>query len=278
MDKSDNTSFSDEFKIEDKRDIIDMEESLFEEEIKSIEEKIDVCDMEEALKKLEIPFDDIYCLNDGSYGYWTLLTSNLEEEHKLILEKLGFKSIYDDLWVMDVEGPEQIPKNRMIETVKYREEILWGRIVETVKRINEICLAEKGNFFKPTNETNYISSKLKGFIVEDNDKLKEFCECLYKYIIESSKKRIDDEFSEFGNRKFYNVCKELRNHYAHDREHGKKSQRHKKFKKIQNIFVSLIDKKLPMDEYDYIKVQIGLMKMCESWLNEITEFLISREE
>jgi len=230
-------------------------------------------DIKETLEELNIPFDDIYCLSDGSYGYWTILTSNLEEEHEDFLLKLGFKQIESDLWIKRIEGFEYIPSDKIIELRKVTQEKLWNECLELIKGINSICHSEKRKpIFKPTTNLMESSSKLKGFLCTNYESLSIFCEHLYKYIVESSGSgsRLPESFKRDS---FYISLKELRNHLKHDREHGEDGEVHKKHEKVSKIFLELIMKKWPIEINDFIDVQLRLLENCRNWLKKLAESL-----
>jgi len=231
-------------------------------------------DVKEVIEELNVPFDDIYCLSDGTYGYWCILTSDLEEEQESILSGLGFKQIESDLWIKRIEGPDSIPEYKIIELERTTQERLWSKILELINAVNSICLSENRDLlFKPT--TNFIksSNKLKGFLCINYEDFGIFCEHLYKCIEESSGsgKRIPESFRKAD---FYIFLRELRNHFKHDREHGEKKDLYKKYKKVSKIFLDILHKKWPVDASDFIEIELELLKKCREWLKNLAKSLV----
>jgi len=229
-------------------------------------------DVKETLEELGVPFDDVYCLSDGSYGYWTILTSNLEEDHKSLLINLKFEEVKEDLWIKKVEGPEQIPDYKITELRKIRQEKIWSEILELIETINSISLsAEQELIFKPTTNFTISSTKLKGFLCTNSNEFSTFCEHFYKCLVESTSDRLP---LDFKNKSFYRDIKELRHHCKHDRGHGKEKDIFKKYKKVSKIFLDLIVKKWPTERDDYINLELKILEKCKRWLKELVQNLV----
>ncbi|HEC92141.1 MAG TPA: hypothetical protein ENI51_03975 [Candidatus Atribacteria bacterium] len=224
--------------------------------------KIDDLDGWEELliKDLLLPVDDIKIISDGSYGYTVILCSNLSEEDKEVLYRLGFKELQPDLFCSNIE--QYYPYVTYKEIIKQRIRKIVEGIQDKIYAINSISLSQTGQqMFPPTNEQREAFTKLCNLLCSDKVKFKQLLEIIYKTFLEPSTKK-------FRKDKFWRDCAELRHHFVgHDRELEIETSAIK-HKRVVLLLKDLIGF-FPINERDFIKLEIKILTNCQKWLDNI---------
>lgn len=239
---------------------------------------------EDELDILGINYDDYQYLSDGSYGYFFILVSDLDDEQeKKLDEHPDYFSVTDDVWCRRLESPSKLPsvlKDYLLDlkSKKERERIekdylmkiknQWDNIRAMKERINEIVVDQSGkNIFKPTKMTERVAGDLGTFIAANQDDFSLFCRKLYCYFNEfksrQCKRLINHEFPKY--------IEILRHTHSHDDENWDEEKYAKRMKKIMDIYQELIGKRY-LDtstkfNIDFIELQLQLLISCISWLN-----------
>jgi hypothetical protein len=122
--------------------------------------------------------------------------------------------------------------------------------------------------FKPTTNTEYIAAKLPSYVSQTERDFKDFVDMLYRFLIESAGKRVLRPTPKWE--EALDAVKGLRHYFFHDLEHGDESSIEKKYKHVGAIYETLINKKLP-EQNDWVKLQVELLKLASSGVQEILE-------
>ena len=138
----------------------------------------------------------------------------------------------------------------------------------------------KQPFFKITSKSSRALLELS--IPKNGDEFKNFVWRLYIIFYEGSGagRRIP---SNVDNRDVVSKVKAYRTYYFHDIEHGKDKDIRKKYEKIRQINVSLIEKDVPTQKEDWIGLGIKLVEELSTLLSNLekeeppTESLDSKE-
>ena len=252
-----------------------------------LDEKSDIS-FEEELDMLGIDYDDCQYLSDGSYGYFLILVTDLDDaQGKKLGEHSDYFKLTDDVWCRRLENPSKLPDELRksildFNSKKERERIkneylnkvkrLWENIVVKKERLNEIGLDQYGrNFFPPTKMTERVAALLGTFLIVNQDQFGLFCKNLYCYF---------NEFKPVQCRKFkkYNFHEKieiLRHTHSHDDENLDEPKYIKRMQKKLNIFQELIgkrylDKSLEFNT-DFLELQLRLLGSCNDWLDQTIE-------
>ncbi|OGW08181.1 MAG: hypothetical protein A2W75_03805 [Nitrospinae bacterium RIFCSPLOWO2_12_39_15] len=232
--------------------------------------------IEKSLETLEIKYDDITQVSDGSYGYLFLLVSNIDEADEEKLQVLGFIKMFDDLWYKEGEDLRDIPKTRLIEIVenlcgkesKQRESVfreenirLWQSIVY------KLCnILEKNNSLITVRDLD-TACKFNGFLCKNKEHLTDFLSRLNEFLKHVI---LDEKFREnIGHLKRYKV---LRDYYIHDLGKDPKSGS-EKIAEVQSIHESIISKSFPNNQYDFMTLHKNILEDCDNALERIIDFL-----
>lgn len=121
-------------------------------------------------------------------------------------------------------------------------------------------------FFKITNKSSKALLELS--VPKSADEFKNFIWNLYIIFYEGSSygKRIP---SRADNKDIISKIKAYRTYYFHDIEHGKEREIRKKYERIGKINVSLIGKKVPSQEEDWINLGIKLVEELSTLLSNL---------
>lgn len=121
-------------------------------------------------------------------------------------------------------------------------------------------------FFKITNKNSRALIELS--VPKSADEFKDFIWNLYIIFYEGSSygKRIP---SHVDNKDIISKIKAYRTYYFHDIEHGRKRDIRKKYERIGKINVSLIRKKVPSQEEDWIKLGNRLVDELSTLLSNL---------
>ncbi|WKZ20113.1 MAG: hypothetical protein QY310_05995 [Candidatus Jettenia sp. CY-1] len=237
--------------------------------------------IEEALGVLEIKYDDITQVSDGSYGYLFLLVSNVDEANEKKLQDLGFTKMFDDLWYKQGEDLQDVPKSRLVEIIENRcgkegkqsESVfrdgnikLWQSIISKFCSILEMNI--QNNNFKATTKDIETVCRFNGFLCKDKGQLKDFLSGLDEFLKPFV---TDNELKQIVNR-ILKPYRSLRDYYIHDLEKNRQDGG-KKIINIQNIYKSIIGKPFPNSQYDFMSLQKKILKDCDSTLDEVIDFL-----
>lgn len=228
--------------------------------------------IEEALENLNIDYDDIAQVSDGSSGYLFLLVSNIDEEGREKLISLEFHKVFDDLWCREGEDLSEIPKSKLIEIIErkcgkesaerrneFEKDIseLWQSLV------NNYCnILETYDGLKPTVRDIKEACKQKGLVCKDEDSLKLFL---------ISIKELLRGFFKVKDIKSFLVSLEsnnsLRHYYIHDLEKGDKEDL--EVTDIHEIFKEIINKPIPSGPRDFWLVQQKILEDCNDVLKKL---------
>jgi len=140
---------------------------------------------------------------------------------------------------------------------------------ELFYQINQISqYSGKEPVFKITTKGSRALTELS--IPKTERQFKEFIENLFIVLFEGSGygKRLPLKLDP---KKTIIKIKELRNHYIHDQEHGKKNEIRRKFKLIGDIFQGIIGTRAPVKEEDWISATIEILNDVNNFLLEIVE-------
>lgn len=244
---------------------------------------------EQELLDLGIDYDDCQYLSDGSYGYFIILVSNLDEdqENKLMSHPDYFK-LLDDIWCRRLENPTEIPKELLEKILDFKSQKeqakikgkclskigqQWQIIVGLKISINESIIDRAGkNAFPATKESELIASKLGNFLAENKEHFKLFCRDIYCYFHEFKSESI----KKCKKHKFPRYIEILRHTNIHDDEsYYNQNQYVKRVQKKKDIYFDLLGKR-HLDDFanfskDCLELQIQLFNLCIVWLRLIYE-------
>ncbi|MBD3338099.1 MAG: hypothetical protein GF353_03250 [Candidatus Lokiarchaeota archaeon] len=242
---------------------------------------------EEELSLLGIDYDDCQYLSDGSYGYFFVLVSDLDEEQENKLESHpDYTKLLDDVWYRALQNPTEIPKelrNQIIDFKKAKEQErirsqysqkitqVWCTIVRLKLNIYESFIDSlKNNKFPASKETELIASKLGSVLAENKESFKLFCRDMYCYFQEFD----PSIFTKYKKHKFPKYIEILRHTNIHDDESYYNERKYVKRIRIKkDIFEDLVGKR-DIDDYsdfniDCLELQIQLLTLCLEWLEWI---------
>lgn len=237
--------------------------------------------IEKALETLEIKYDDITQISDGSYGYLFLLVSNIDESDEKILQDLGFTKMFNDLWYKQGEDLQDIPKSKLVEIIENRsgkeskqsENVfrddnikLWQSIVSKFCNILEMNI--QNNNFKATTKDIETACKFNGFLCKDKGQLKDFLSGLDEFL----KPFVTDEELKQIISHILKPYRFLRDYYIHDLEKNRQDGG-EKITNVQNIYKLIIGKPFPNSQYDFMSLQKKILEDCDNTLDKVIDFL-----
>jgi len=148
------------------------------------------------------------------------------------------------------------------------------KIVELKTNCNKACwLHGREPIFHPSSESEKLASELPLFMCKTDYDFKIFIEMIFKFILEASGngKRLPKDDPRIDSME--DIIKELRNHFSHDREHGKRAEVRRKYKRVGDIYEALIGKRVPREEEDWRNLQIAVLQLVVKGLQRIHNLL-----
>jgi hypothetical protein len=133
-----------------------------------------------------------------------------------------------------------------------------------------------GFIFKPTNKVIGIPLTLNNAVVRNRNDFAQYINAIYIWIVEASAN--NDRLPNNQEVLHYAVVfKELRNHFDHDREHGKLAEVRKKHMIVGSYFDELIGKQ-PLKEVDWWLMQLAILLRVSALLYLVLEILTSNNK
>ena len=143
------------------------------------------------------------------------------------------------------------------------------RIVNLRYELNSLYLIKQNRkIFRPSDETEKYSLDLAINVVRSKKDFKEWIDMMYKYIYESSGgNKAEAILVNFGHDiyKIRWVISKLRNDFFHDKEQFEDHEKHRR--QLSGIYQSFIDRKYPVEDDDWLKLQLVIMNRVYEWLS-----------
>lgn len=239
----------------------------------------------DSLDKLEIIPDDIQVVSDGEQGYVILLTSNLTDDEKDKLAKLGFVAVNEELWYKPGDVSDEITWDHLFSIFERKKDqdfyknkaefvkvvsVIWERIVNNFKCTCEIFREKLQLTFRQV----IIACKFKDFVCTNEDEFKIFISYLKQFSSESFKNLKNEEFGKklkenFSSHEFYKKL-DLRDYFDHDL--GRDLNPEIKQEKIRNLYIALLGKPIARKPVDFYNMQKRLLELCDEWFEEIIKY------
>lgn len=226
----------------------------------------EINEIDKLFNLLEITADEQATISDGDITYSFYTISNLEDEKKDILIKIGFKEFKESIFFIESREIQATEALKILLPIYQLKEIAyWDEIIEKLVSINE-----KWVVFKSTSKHLRIVSKWKGKIVQNEEEFERLVLDLHILFRESCMNngkeiRINEKCRSHD---FWKMIGDMRNYrYSHDPEQWgeeKVKEYSEKLKLIDEyLFSSPTVKKMPVD---FLNAQFKLFKRCLDFL------------
>lgn len=231
----------------------------------------EVIEINKLFNLLDIPIDGETSISDGDITYNFYAVSNIENEEKDILIRIGFKEFKENIFFIETNEVRTIEVLQYLLPIYHKREIeYWDEIIEKLVSINE-----KRIVFTPTSKQLRITSKWKGKLTQNEDEFRSLVSDLYLLFRDSCKKNNNTyKISEKClSHEFWKLIGYLRNYYySHDPEQwgedAVKDFSEKAKLWYESLFSSLTVKKSPID---FINAQFKLLIKCTDFLDMVSK-------
>ncbi|MDP2683097.1 MAG: hypothetical protein Q8P28_09920 [Deltaproteobacteria bacterium] len=152
-------------------------------------------------------------------------------------------------------------KSKREETVFPSKKSAYSVCNLIIKCNEKACVLGSNDIFKPTNKMMESIKNIQHLSCNDKKTFSDFIDCLYFMLYEGAGEgsRVKIYLSDEEYQPLHDI-RDIRNFYCrHDIEHGDSGEIKKKYRKLGEIFLRLIEKPLPENEIDFKKAQYVIL-------------------